>query len=40
VVPVDIETVDDLRTALKEIGYSNRAIVEIIKWYTSEPPIN
>jgi hypothetical protein len=40
VVPVDIETVDDLRTVLKEIGYSNKAIAEIIKWYTSEPSIS
>ena len=39
-VPVDIETVDDLKAVLKEIGYSNKAIAEIIKWYTSEPPMN
>jgi hypothetical protein len=31
---------DDLRTVLKEIGYSNKAIAEIIKWYNSEPPMN
>jgi hypothetical protein len=37
---MDIETVGDLRTILKEIGYSNKAIAEIIKWYTSEPPVN
>jgi hypothetical protein len=37
---VDIETVDDLRKLLKEIGYSNKAITEIIKWYSSKPPIN
>ena len=37
---MDIETVDDLKTILKEIGYSNKAIAEIIKWYSSEPPIN
>jgi hypothetical protein len=40
VIPVSIETADDLRTVLKEIGYSNKAVAEIIKWYTSEPPIN
>jgi hypothetical protein len=40
VIPVNIETADDLRTVLKEIGYSNKAVAEIIKWYTSEPPIN
>jgi hypothetical protein len=39
-MPVDIETTDDLRTVLKEIGYSSKAIAEIIKWYTSEPPMN
>lgn len=32
---VDIETVEDLKQALKEIGYSNKAITEIIKWYTT-----
>jgi hypothetical protein len=37
---VDIKTADDLRTALKEIGYSSKAIAEIIKWYTTEPPMN
>jgi len=37
---VDIETLDDLRAVLKETGYSNKAITEIIKWYESEPPIN
>jgi hypothetical protein len=37
---VDIETIDDLRAVLKETGYSNRAIAEIIKWYDSEHPIN
>jgi len=36
---VDLETVDDLRTILKEIGYSSKAITEIIKWYISEPPM-
>jgi hypothetical protein len=38
---VNIETVGDLKKALKEIGYSNQAIAEIIKWYTPESsPIN
>jgi hypothetical protein len=37
---VDIETVGDLRKVLKEIGYSNKAIAEIIKWYSSKQPIN
>ena len=40
---MDIETVNDLRSALKEIGYSSKAIAEIIKWYNSdnsEPPMN
>jgi hypothetical protein len=40
VVPVNIETADDLRTLLKEIGYSNKAVAEIMKWYTSEHPIS
>jgi hypothetical protein len=31
---VNIETVEDLEKALKEIGYSNKAITEIMKWYT------
>jgi hypothetical protein len=37
---VNIETADDLKIVLKEIGYSAKAIAEIIKWYTSEPPMN
>ena len=35
VVNVNIETLDDLKNALAEIGYSKRAINEIIKWYDS-----
>jgi hypothetical protein len=31
---VNIETADDLKKALKEIGYSDKAITEIMKWYT------
>jgi hypothetical protein len=30
---VNIETFDDLKNALGEIGYSDRAIIEILKWY-------
>lgn len=37
---MDIETVDDLKALLMEIGYSTKAIMEIIKWYNSEPPMN
>jgi predicted Ser/Thr protein kinase len=38
---VNIETVEDLKKALKEIGYSNKAITEILKWYvTNRPPMN
>jgi hypothetical protein len=37
---VEIETTEDLRTVLKETGYSNKAIAEIIKWYNSKHPIN
>jgi hypothetical protein len=32
---VNIETIEDLKAALKEIGYSNKAITEIIKWYNT-----
>ena len=32
---MDIETVEDLKQALKETGYSDKAITEIIKWYTT-----
>jgi hypothetical protein len=31
---VNIETADDLKKALKEVGYSEKAITEIMKWYT------
>ena len=37
---MDINTVYDLKALLEEIGYSNKAITEIIKWYTVEPPMN
>lgn len=37
---MEIETLDDLRTILKEIDYSSKAISEIIKFYTLEPPMN
>jgi hypothetical protein len=37
---MEIETVNDLRAILKEIGYSSKAISEIIKFYTPEPPMN
>jgi len=28
-----IETIEDLKKALKENGYSKQAIAEIVKWY-------
>lgn len=28
-----VESLDDLKTMLKETGYSDRAITEILKWY-------
>ncbi len=31
---MNIETAEDLKKALKEIGYSDKAIAEIMKWYT------
>jgi hypothetical protein len=34
-----IETIEDLKAALKEIGYSNRAITEITKWYDTNRTI-
>ncbi len=37
---MSIETIDDLRIVLKEIGYSNKAITEILKWYNAKTPIN
>jgi hypothetical protein len=36
---VEIETIDDLRAVLKETGYSNKAVNEIVKWYSAEHPI-
>jgi len=30
---LDAESVEDLRRMLKEIGYSVRAVEEILKWY-------
>jgi len=31
---VNIETAEDVKKVLKKIGYSNKAIAEIMKWYT------
>jgi len=37
---VNIETVEDLKKALKETGFSNKAVAEIMKWYaTNDPPM-
>ncbi len=30
---MEIEKIQDLKKALKKIGYSNRAIRAIVKWY-------
>jgi len=34
VSPLNIETAEDLKKALKEAGYSKKAVTEIMKWYT------
>jgi hypothetical protein len=30
---LDVESVEDLKKMLKEIGYSDGAVEEILKWY-------
>jgi hypothetical protein len=30
---LDVESADDLRRRLREIGYSDDAVKEILKWY-------
>lgn len=30
---MEIKTSDDLKKALRDIGYSNSAIKQIVKWY-------
>jgi hypothetical protein len=30
---LDVESVEDLKRMLKEIGYSDGAVEEILKWY-------
>jgi len=30
---MEIETVEDLKKALKDYGYSDKAATEILKWY-------
>lgn len=32
---MNIETAEDLKIALNEVGYSDNAVKEILKWYTS-----
>ena len=33
---MNIETAEDLKKALEEMGYSSLATTEIMKWYVSE----
>jgi hypothetical protein len=40
VAKVNIETAEDLKKALKDIGYSTKAITEIMKWYNSKKSPN
>ena len=37
---VNIENIADLKKALKENGYASDAIAEIVKWYTTDSPMN
>ena len=30
---LDVESLDDLKKTLKETGYSDKAVSEILKWY-------
>jgi SOS response regulatory protein OraA/RecX len=30
---LDVESLEDLKRMLKEIGYSSKAVEEILKWY-------
>lgn len=30
---LSVESLDDLKRALKETGYSDKAVSEILKWY-------
>jgi hypothetical protein len=30
---LDVESADDLRRRLREVGYSDGAVKEILKWY-------
>jgi hypothetical protein len=30
---LDVESVEDLKRVLREVGYSDRAVEEILKWY-------
>ena len=32
-MPLDVESIEALERRLKKIGYSDRAIAEILKWY-------
>jgi hypothetical protein len=33
VIPLDAESIEALEKKLRKIGYSDRAIAEILKWY-------
>ncbi len=35
---MEVETVEDLKKVLKDYGYSDKAAMEILKWYTRGPP--
>jgi len=32
---LDVESLEDLKRMLREIGYSEKAVDEILKWYKS-----
>ena len=36
VAGLDVESVDDLRRRLREVGYSDGAVKEILKWYKQD----
>jgi len=33
---LDVKPVEDLRRMLREMGYSDRAVEEILKWYRQD----
>jgi DNA-binding transcriptional MerR regulator len=38
VLYLDVDSIEDLKRRLREVGYSDKAVEEILKWYRQDNP--